>query len=164
VATIKKVEQRTLDFIREVKRLKESAEIADYDAIMKITGIKSKSTISEILGMRQNIQPTAWLKFKNHFKVGSSENTVYAKEGSSTSAGKNTDKRSYEGDIEKLLSDIYQRLIRAEATNTVLAVTVAELSAKINGKSIASISRELSKDIDSEADRLFDLFGKKRIG
>lgn len=64
-----KIEARTTDFIREYKRLKTAGQMPDFEGLAKILGLKSKSTISEVLGLRQNIQPAVWDKFKGHFKI-----------------------------------------------------------------------------------------------
>ncbi|MEO6610702.1 MAG: S24 family peptidase [Chitinophagaceae bacterium] len=62
-----KIEQRTEDFIKAYEKLKGEAKFKNNKELIDILGIKSQSTISEILAKRQNIQPEQWKKFKEHF-------------------------------------------------------------------------------------------------
>ena len=64
-----KIEQRTLKFIAIAEQLKKQGKLPGYGELGAIMGIKSKSTISEIMAKRQNIQPASWERFKTHFKV-----------------------------------------------------------------------------------------------
>lgn len=59
--------ERTDDFIREYKRLKDLAEIPDNKELAAEIGIGSASTISNILGRRQNITPEAWKAFRDKY-------------------------------------------------------------------------------------------------
>lgn len=80
MAKISKIEDRTLKFIEAYNRLKESKEFPPNTELAKILHMSSKSTVSEILGKRQNIQPKQWEYFKSHFgikdEISSSENSV----------------------------------------------------------------------------------------
>ena len=71
-----KIEPRTTRFIEEYKRLEGESKLPSHAELAAILGIKSKTTISEILGLRQNIQPTSWLKFKEHFKIADIQNST----------------------------------------------------------------------------------------
>ncbi len=76
MATIKKIEARTLNFIKEYERLTTENKMISNVKLAGILGVKSKSTISEILAKRQNIQPEAWDRFVKHFAL------PYEEEGS----------------------------------------------------------------------------------
>lgn len=79
MAVTKKIESRTLNFIKEFERLTEENKMPSNVKLSGILGIKSKSTISEILAKRQNIQPEAWNRFVQHFEL------PYAEESSEIS-------------------------------------------------------------------------------
>ena len=64
-------------------------------------------------------------------------------------------------DLGKTIGNIEEKLLRLEATVTILSITLAETIAKITGKTIAGISVEISKAIDEEADRLYGELHKK---
>lgn len=124
--------------------------------LAEIMHINSKSTISEILAQRQNIQPRAWDLFREHFKPflkGRTEKSVYD-EGEGVLA-------IVHSDVEKQIGLLTERAIKAEASITVLTVTLAEILAKTTRRSIGSISVELRKAIGAEADRLFAELQKK---
>lgn len=69
MAELKKIEERTLQFIEAHAKLKGYNKMVTHEELAKIIGAESKSTISEILGKRQNIQPEQWILFKAHFKI-----------------------------------------------------------------------------------------------
>ena len=64
-------------------------------------------------------------------------------------------------DLGKTIGGIEEKLLRLEATVTILSLTLAETIAKTTGKPIAGISVEISKAIDEEADRLYGELHKK---
>jgi hypothetical protein len=64
-----KIEQRTIQFIKECESLQVKGKLPTNGDLAKIIGLKAKSSISEIRALRQNIQPAQWEKFKLHFKV-----------------------------------------------------------------------------------------------
>jgi len=64
---VPKIEERTLKFIGAIEHLRKEGKLPGYGELGVIMGIKSRSTISEILAKRQNIQPDSWEKFKTHF-------------------------------------------------------------------------------------------------
>jgi hypothetical protein len=66
---VKKIEKRTEDFIREYSRLKKERIIKNNAELIDILGIKTVSTITEIIKRRQNITPDAWDKFKRYYKI-----------------------------------------------------------------------------------------------
>lgn len=70
MASLKKVEDRTEQFIAEYERLSKSKDFPTHDNLAIIIGAKGKNTITEILGKRQNIQPKQWEKFIHHFGIG----------------------------------------------------------------------------------------------
>lgn len=63
------LEQRTLDFISSYNDLKGKGKISSNEELAGILGYKSESSITEILGKRQNIPPKKWAKFKEHFSA-----------------------------------------------------------------------------------------------
>lgn len=69
MAALKKIEPRTVKFIEEYERLTSENKMPTNVALAGILGVKSKSTISEILAKRQNIQPEAWNRFVAFFKL-----------------------------------------------------------------------------------------------
>lgn len=71
MAAIKKIEERTRQFIDCHTKLKRSNQMVTHEELAKIIGVESKTTISEILGKRQNIQPDQWEAFRKHFKISS---------------------------------------------------------------------------------------------
>jgi hypothetical protein len=62
------IEERTENFIEAYQNLKNQGILPDHKELAKIMGVKSVSTISEILGKRQNIKPENWRLFKEHFR------------------------------------------------------------------------------------------------
>lgn len=68
-----KIEGRTKDFITALKKLDERNLMPPNADLIKILGINSISTISEIKGERQNIKLEAWEKFKSKFPAVISE-------------------------------------------------------------------------------------------
>lgn len=66
---IKKIEARTIAFIKEYKRLETAGLLPERQNLMEIMKVKSKSTISGILKKRQNIQPEQWVLFRKHFGI-----------------------------------------------------------------------------------------------
>lgn len=73
MAKAKKIERRTERFIDVYNMLDGQNKLPTNAELATIMGIKSKSTVSEILAKRQNIQPESWEKFKKHFKIPDSE-------------------------------------------------------------------------------------------
>ena len=71
MAAIKKIEERTKQFIDYHALLKKSNRMVTHEELAKIIGVESKTTISEILGKRQNIQPDQWEAFRTFFKISS---------------------------------------------------------------------------------------------
>ena len=70
MAAIKKIEHRTLQFIEAHSKLKEANKMVTHEELAKILGVESKTTITEILKKRQNIQPDQWRLFREHFNIG----------------------------------------------------------------------------------------------
>jgi hypothetical protein len=62
-----KIEPRTDYFIEALQRLKADKKLPTNATLANLLDIKSETTISEIKGRRQNIQPKAWEKFKEYF-------------------------------------------------------------------------------------------------
>lgn len=58
------------------------------------------------------------------------------------------------GDLPELWEEMNKRIIRLEAKATVLTVSLAQALSNQTGKAIGSVSVELSKAIDEEANRL----------
>lgn len=56
--------ERTEQFIKWYKELKDAAQLPDNKELAESLGISSASTISNILARRQNITPKAWTSFK----------------------------------------------------------------------------------------------------
>ena len=152
MAKVSKIEVRTIHFIEEYKRLKDLGKMPALERLAEIMGIKSKSSISEILGKRQNIQPASWDLFKKHFKIGIKQNSDISESSGNTEINV---------DLAKELLIMKRKLIRAEATINILTVTMAEFISASKKKSIATISAELSKAISSEEDVIFSDWGKK---
>ena len=76
MAKARKIEPRTEDFIAAYKRLDQDKLLPSNVDLAGIIGV-GKSTITEILGRRQNIQPEGWEKFKKHFGLnGNTEISV----------------------------------------------------------------------------------------
>jgi hypothetical protein len=73
LAKIKKIEPRTNQFIMEYERLNKENRLPSNVKLAEIMGIKSKSSVTEILAKRQNIQPAAWDKFRAHFNIKDSK-------------------------------------------------------------------------------------------
>lgn len=69
MGSLKKIEPRTNRFIDDYNRLSESGNLPSNVDLARIMGIRSKSTISEIINRRQNIQPEHWEKFKAYFGI-----------------------------------------------------------------------------------------------
>lgn len=69
MASLKKVEDRTKQFISEYERLSGNPGFPTHDNLAVIIGANGKNTITEILGKRQNIQPKQWEKFVAHFGI-----------------------------------------------------------------------------------------------
>ncbi len=67
----KKIESRTYQFIDSHARLKASGKMVTHGELAKIIGVESKTTITEILKKRQNIQPEQWEAFRKYFKISS---------------------------------------------------------------------------------------------
>lgn len=66
---ITKIEDRTVRFIEEHARLKKDGVMTSNVELARLLDMPSKSTVSEILSQRQNIQPKQWSKFKSHFGI-----------------------------------------------------------------------------------------------
>lgn len=64
-------------------------------------------------------------------------------------------------EIGTVVGKMQERIIKLEASVTVILVTLAQSVSTESGKAIAIVSSELRKAIDEEADRLFDLSRKK---
>lgn len=73
---VKKLENRTLRFIEHYNRLNAEKKLPANVDLANILGIKSKSTISEIIAKRQNIQPDSWDKFKSYFGITDTEEST----------------------------------------------------------------------------------------
>src|SRR4051794_12479590 len=73
MASTMKIKPRTEYFISALEKLKDKGRLPSAAELLTITGIKSRSTISEIKGRRQNIKPEAWEKFKKHFRFKDSD-------------------------------------------------------------------------------------------
>lgn len=115
LAKIKKIEPRTLRFIEAYKILEAENKLPSNVELTGILGIKSKSTISEILSKRQNIQPQAWAKFIDHFKI-KDENS------SEISVSRDT-----------LLNALVTKLISlSETTNTILERQEKDIVQKVD--------------------------------
>lgn len=69
MASIKNVEDRTLQFITEYQRLSKVKGFPTHEKLAEIIGANGGNTITEILGKRQNIKPEQWIAFKNYFKI-----------------------------------------------------------------------------------------------
>lgn len=69
MASIKNVEDRTLQFITEYQRLSKVKGFPTHEKLAEIIGANGGNTITEILGKRQNIQPEQWKAFKKYFKI-----------------------------------------------------------------------------------------------
>lgn len=67
----KKIEERTRQFIQIHADLKAAKKMVTHSDLAKIIGAESKTTITEIIKMRQNIQPEQWKRFKSHFEIKS---------------------------------------------------------------------------------------------
>jgi hypothetical protein len=65
------IEDRTRDFIGKYQQLKEAAKFKTNKELALKIGIKTVSTISEILGLRQNITPTAYQSFLKFYSDNS---------------------------------------------------------------------------------------------
>lgn len=61
------IEERTDLFIAEYERLTKNSELPDNKVLADQLGIKSPSTLSNILGRRQNIKHSAWKAFKEKY-------------------------------------------------------------------------------------------------
>jgi hypothetical protein len=69
VASLKHVEDRTIQFISEYQRLSKAKDFPTHEKLAEIIGANGGNTITEILGKRQNIKPEQWKSFKKHFKI-----------------------------------------------------------------------------------------------
>lgn len=69
MAKANKIEARTKRFVSEYQKLKKAGKLPSHEALMAILKVKSKSSISEILAERQNIQPESWSAFRTHFGI-----------------------------------------------------------------------------------------------
>lgn len=128
----KKIEDRTLRFNEEIERMIKDGTFPGNDAMAELIGAPSKTSISEIKSLRQNIQPEQWAKFKNHYKIS---------EGSEKSVPR--------GKIDAM----QMRLIELQAQINVLQLTlVAYISP--DKKSTAAVSAKLKKAILDEIDSL----------
>lgn len=116
MATAKKIEHRTERFIAAYNKMSEENKLPTNTELARIIGIKSKSTISEIIAKRQNIQPDSWEKFKNHFKIRDSEN------GSENSVSRNTvsDRNGQTDLIPVLVGLMEQQKLLMEKQNSIL--------------------------------------------
>lgn len=70
---LSKIESRTEEFIQALEHLKKIGKAPSNGDLMNTMKLPSLSTVSEIKGRRQNIQPDAWRLFKNHYKTDLSE-------------------------------------------------------------------------------------------
>lgn len=62
-----KIEPRTIEFAEYIVNQRKAGDFATNEEIARVIGVKSKTSITEILGKRSNIQPEQWKKFKTHF-------------------------------------------------------------------------------------------------
>lgn len=69
---LKKIVDITNWFIEEYYRLERELRLPTNIELASIMGIKTPTTINNILAKAQNIQPDQWKKFKDHFGIESS--------------------------------------------------------------------------------------------
>jgi hypothetical protein len=67
MAQASKIHPITKEFVESCKLLKLHGELPRRKLLAQIMGINNISTFSEIHGLRQNIQPDQWKRFKKHF-------------------------------------------------------------------------------------------------
>jgi hypothetical protein len=76
LAQSKKIYQVTEDFIEAFWILKEQGKMPKHEELVKIMGINSISGLSSILKKRHNIQTEQWQKFKDHFGIEESSESL----------------------------------------------------------------------------------------
>lgn len=131
MAELKKIEERTLQFIEAHARLKGANKMVTHEDLAKIIGAESKSTISEILSKRQNIQPEQWSLFKAHFKIS----TEYSVQSGLKTGIVNEDPAVYNKELP--LGDL-----------------------KITLKDYLDLVKQMAEDAKKEKERLYNLLEK----
>lgn len=63
------IEDRTRKFVELHKRLTEAEAMITHEELAKLFGLKRKQSITEMLGLRQNIQQHQWEAFKERFEI-----------------------------------------------------------------------------------------------
>lgn len=125
MAIVSKIEPRTEAFLEALDQLKKQGKSLSNVELAAIIGIRSKSTISEIKAKRQNIQPEAWEKFKQHFKIGDSEESVQDR-------GK-----SYSPELDEFIT--------TRATVKILAQELAKLQSKVYNKPVEDCLEDMER-------------------
>lgn len=130
MSQVKKIEKRTIDFILWYYQLKNGGKFATNEDLLKIMGVKTVRTITEILAKRQNIQPDQWNNFKTHFKI--TDNSV-PRSTKIEQSQINTDKQSSTDPLTEALAIIKQQ---NDYLQRLLDISLAELSQDVkNGHS-----------------------------
>lgn len=80
MSKLKKIEDRTYWFIDAYNKLQEDGRLPSNVELAEIMGMKSKSTVTNILKKEQNIQPNQWEKFSVHFSLDKSPNGSHKNE------------------------------------------------------------------------------------
>lgn len=119
-----KIEERTLRFIEYLENARKDGKVfATNEALAKLFGKKSKSSISEILKKRSNIQPEQWKKFKEVYGIVEGEGV---KEGSNNFVPRETGLEvKYTVALEKLVAE-------KEDGSKGLKTTVSDLERKVS--------------------------------
>lgn len=139
------IEERTDNFIKEYNRLKGNGEMVPHIKLKEILGVNAVSTISEILGRRQNISADSWKQFKKHFGISDSSET-------------NIIRMSEE--INKLFGEHEERLLRIEAHLEVYENAIAGLLSESKNDFLKKVG-ELREAVQAAVNRRFDKLSKK---
>lgn len=83
------IEDRTRRFAELHKKLSEEKKMITHDELAKLFGLKGKQSITEMLGLRQNIQQEQWEAFKSHFDIKDEPNSTDISVPHGTIAGSN---------------------------------------------------------------------------
>lgn len=111
---VKEINPLTKKFLAAFEVLKEQGLIPPYDELMAITGIESKSTISNILAKKQNIQPGNWKRFSIHFGLSENSERNYFHEYIKEKEGRRLDAEKRFDDIMGLLKSNLADLLRGQ--------------------------------------------------
>lgn len=145
MAKVDKLEDRTIWFIREYKRLDELEKLPTNTVLARQLGIKSKSTISNILAGIQNIQPAQWDAFRKlYLKAENGSNNYEREKESMLEEAVRRERESADRERKALLEDkaFLQEMIRSNLTLALATLKTIGIRQEAEGETVlASLER-----------------------